>query len=136
MAAGARTDIPAAMGAWIDWGDEVNLTLPWPPSVNRMWRNVNGKTLLAADGRRYREEVLWKVKAHSGRFITPVRVIIMAWYPDRRRRDIDNILKAPLDALTHAGVWSDDSLIECLSIEKAGYSQHEPRLDITIQEIA
>lgn len=113
----------------------MNLTLPWPPSINRYWRNVNGRTIMAADGRRYREEVLWKVNNLTGKFVTPVSVEILAWYPDKRRRDIDNVLKAPLDALTHAGVWSDDSLIESLSIRKAGYSQPEPRLEIEIKEL-
>lgn len=115
---------------------EMKLILPWPPSVNRMWRNVSGRSILSADGRRYREEVLWKVKDSHGSFVTPLSVEILAWYPDRRRRDIDNVMKAPLDALTHAGIWTDDSLIESLSITKAGYSQHEPRLEIMIREIA
>jgi crossover junction endodeoxyribonuclease RusA len=38
--------------------------------------------------------------------------------PDRRRRDLDNLLKALLDALQHAGVYADDSLIDRLSVEK------------------
>jgi crossover junction endodeoxyribonuclease RusA len=33
-----------------------------------------------------------------------------------RRRDLDNLLKAPLDALTHAGVYVDDHLIVDLRI--------------------
>jgi crossover junction endodeoxyribonuclease RusA len=32
--------------------------------------------------------------------------------PDRRRRDLDNILKALLDSLSHAGVIEDDSLFD------------------------
>lgn len=113
----------------------MNLTLPWPPSVNRMWRNVNGRTIIAAEGRRYRDEVLWKLAGSTGRFKTGIQVSIQAWYPDKRRRDIDNVLKAPLDAMTHAGIWDDDSLIEFLSIRKAGYDQHNPRLEIEIREM-
>lgn len=135
MAESARGNDAGTVAARADPGGPVKLTLPWPPSVNRYWRNVNGRTIMAADGRRYREEVLWKTGASSGSFTTPVSVVILAWYPDRRRRDIDNILKAPLDALTHAGIWSDDSLIESLSIRKAGYSQPSPRLEIEIIEI-
>lgn len=30
------------------------LTLPWPPSVNRYWRAVNGRNILSAEGRAYR----------------------------------------------------------------------------------
>lgn len=32
--------------------------------------------------------------------------------PDARRRDIDNYNKALFDALTHAGIWEDDSRAE------------------------
>lgn len=34
--------------------------------------------------------------------------------PDRRRRDIDNGCKAVFDALTHAGVWKDDSQVKLM----------------------
>lgn len=60
----------------------------------------------------------------------PVNVSIDAFYPDRRLRDIDNILKALLDALTRAGMWDHDSQVEALSIRKAGLGQHNPRLEI------
>ena len=45
-----------------------------------------------------------------------VAVRIEAQPPDRRVRDLDNLLKAPLDALTHAGLWVDDSQIDELTI--------------------
>ena len=38
--------------------------------------------------------------------------------PDNRRRDIDNVQKALLDALQHGGAYADDSQIVRLSIEK------------------
>ena len=38
--------------------------------------------------------------------------------PDKRRRDIDNLTKVPLDALTHAAVWEDDSQIDELYIRR------------------
>ncbi len=37
-----------------------------------------------------------------------------AFPPDRRRRDLDNLLKSVLDALEHAGVYADDSQIDLL----------------------
>lgn len=38
--------------------------------------------------------------------------------PDRRARDLDNTVKAVQDALTHAGVWLDDSQIDRLLVER------------------
>jgi crossover junction endodeoxyribonuclease RusA len=48
-----------------------------------------------------------------------VRVEIIAAMPDRRRRDLDNIQKAILDALTHAGVWEDDSQVDDIRVFRA-----------------
>ena len=50
-------------------------------------------------------------------------VKISAYPPDRRRRDLDNILKATLDSLTHAAVIEDDSLIDDLRIVRKSLVQ-------------
>jgi Holliday junction resolvase RusA-like endonuclease len=41
--------------------------------------------------------------------------------PDRRVRDIDNYLKCVFDALTHAGVWKDDSQVKRLYVDWSIY---------------
>ena len=43
---------------------------------------------------------------------------ILAKPPDRRRRDLDNILKALLDSIVHAGVIEDDSQIDEIQITR------------------
>ena len=96
----------------------IEITLPWPPSVNTYWRNFDGRMIISARGREYRETVgdqmiLQKqVKHFTGR----LRVEIEAFRPDKRRRDLDNLLKATLDGLAHAGVYEDDSQIVDLRI--------------------
>jgi crossover junction endodeoxyribonuclease RusA len=96
----------------------LSLHLPWPPSINHYWRRVGAKTLISREGRRFREEVVAKISQRKVRAISgPVRVHILACRPDKRRRDIDNILKSLLDALGHAGVYEDDSQIWKLSVE-------------------
>ncbi|WP_019933872.1 RusA family crossover junction endodeoxyribonuclease [Oceanimonas smirnovii] len=102
----------------------ISLELPWPPSTNQIWRNVavKGKprTLLSKSGRDYRALVARTVLAQRGnkQLAGRVRVDVVAQAPDRRARDLDNILKATLDALTHAGVWQDDSQIDRLLVER------------------
>ena len=114
-----RDDVPR-VGA--NQGREGEITLPWPPSINHYWkRSKNGMMHISAEGIAFREAVHWQVlkqcplKSLEG----DLSVDIEAFMPDRRRRDLDNILKALLDAITHAGVWLDDSQIVDLRIRKA-----------------
>ena len=62
-----------------------------------------------------------------------IRLTIEAWRPDNRKRDLDNLLKAPLDALTHAGVYMDDHLIVDLRIFWA--EDQAGKLKVKIEEI-
>lgn len=96
----------------------LNITLPWPPSVNTYWRTVNGRMLISADGRAYRTAVMNQVliQRKQMHFDGPLRLTIEAHRPDNRRRDLDNLFKATLDALAHAGVYEDDSQIKDLRI--------------------
>lgn len=96
----------------------ITLTLPWPPSVNRYWRTFQGRMIISAEGREYRKAVADQVLIQRGakHYEGKLKVVIEAWRPDKRRRDLDNLLKAVLDSLTHAGVWADDGLIIDLRI--------------------
>ena len=113
----------------------IELTLPFPPSVNTYWRNFNGRMLISKKGREYRKAVADQVLIQKGakHYQGKVKMTIEAWRPDERKRDLDNLLKAPLDALTHAGVYMDDQLIVDLRIfwaeDKGG------KLKIKIEEV-
>ena len=83
-----------------------------------MWR---GRMVISKRGRAYRESVRSAVRATEANAFPidgPLRVRIEAFPPDRRRRDLDNLLKAIGDSLEHAGVYRDDSQIVWLLIEK------------------
>ena len=99
------------------------MTLPWPPSVNSYWRHptkgaLAGRHLISEEGRHYRKYIsdLVFVNRLSFNLTGRLSIHIDAYPPDRRRRDLDNILKALLDALTHARVIEDDSCIDDLRI--------------------
>lgn len=117
------------------------ITLPFPPSVNALFVNRRG-------GRaRTKAYDAWIVEAgtqlltqrpmkHEG----PVTVAITVGLPDKRNRDLDNLLKPLLDLLVRHQVIQDDSVkylkaisigiddsewkgaaIEIISAEEAGY---------------
>lgn len=93
--------------------------LPYPPSVNHYWRRVGDRTLISREGRKFRKRVVARLARRvaepmSGR----VAVHVIAHPPDRRRRDLDNAMKALLDALGHGGVYEDDGQIDRLEIER------------------
>lgn len=95
-------------------------TLPYPPSVNRIWRRVGNKTLLSADGRQYHERVESMVALLLTRNAVPpaphaVRLSFVL--PDRRKRDLDNVLKAILDPVYRA-FRLDDSVITRIEATK------------------
>ena len=104
----------------------IEMTLPWPPSVNSYWRHPSsgalaGRNLISEQGRAYRSEVVAHAilqrmvnSALSGR----LAIEIQAFPPDKRRRDLDNILKALLDSITHAGIIEDDSQFDAIAIAR------------------
>lgn len=103
----------------------IELKLPWPPSVNHYWRHPSrgplaGRHIISEKGRAYRAEVMARVLQARIQAQKPERlaVTIGAFPPDRRKRDLDNLLKSLLDALVHACVIADDGLIDRLSIER------------------
>ncbi len=97
----------------------VELELPFPPSMNHYYRRVGPRTLISREGRAYRERVC-SVLAELGVREVPGRLAlaIEAYPPDRRRRDLDNLIKALADALEHGGAYRDDSQIDLLAIAR------------------
>ena len=57
------------------------------------------------------------------------------WTPDRRKRDIDNILKIILDGLVSVGALDDDTItvVRKLSGEWMGVDKENPRVEVTVR---
>lgn len=101
------------------------LSLPWPPSVNHYYQRTPRGTTISAAGLAFRRTVASTVMVHRAKanvaraplaipYACRLGVTIEAFPPDRRARDLDNLNKALLDALTNAGVWVDDEQIDAL----------------------
>lgn len=94
-------------------------TLPYPPSVNHYLARTRRGFRTTEKTRIFKKECACRVRsATKERFIGPVIVEILANPPDLVRRDLDNLLKVTLDAMTTAGVWEDDSQVDRLSIQR------------------
>jgi Holliday junction resolvase RusA-like endonuclease len=97
----------------------IEIDLPYPPSINHYWRRVGPRTLISREGRRFRQRVLAILADRCVQpLVGPLAVEVEAFPPDNRRRDIDNIQKALLDALQHGSAYADDSQIVHLVIDK------------------
>lgn len=99
----------------------IELELPYPPTINHYYGvKAKGGKYIKDKGRTFRLSVLFIVrKANAGTNISgPIELEIDAYPPDNRKRDLDNINKALLDALENASVFKDDSQIVKLTSTK------------------
>ena len=111
----------------------IRFELPFPPSMNHYWRRVGARTLISKKGREYRAAVEAIIRGLGhGIFDGPLGILIEAYPPDRRRRDLDNLLKAPLDAMQSAGLYVDDYQIDHIDLRRGGCVDGG-KLSITIQ---
>jgi crossover junction endodeoxyribonuclease RusA len=95
----------------------MQVSIPFPPSVNHYWRHVGGRVYISDRGMAYRQAVGFACLGMQP-LTGEVAVIIEVTAPDRRRRDLDNLLKASLDALS-GWLWHDDAQIADLHIRWA-----------------
>ena len=119
--------------------DTINLRLPYPPSVNHYYVRTNKGMAIKPEGKWYREQVgfLVAIARLPRKFLgnEKVQVTIHAFTPDRIPRDVDNILKCLLDALTDAHVWGNDKQVYDLHITKDYDTKKKGYVEVTVSEI-
>ena len=98
----------------------LSLVLPWPPSVNRIWRAVAGRVVLSESARKY---AVTCANALPTGPVDPLRgrlqVVMTLQAPAalaNRCYYIANREKHVFDVLTRQRVWVDDSQIDGLMI--------------------
>lgn len=116
----------------------MHLRLPYPPTVNTYWRHVvmggkHPRVLISAEGREYKQAVgdAWVAQGMGGRQPLQGRVHArLCFYRPRKVGDLDNLLKAPLDALKGLAFNDDSQLVE-IHAERHDDKAH-PRLEIDL----
>ena len=102
--------------------DSHTITLPYPQSLNTLYRFYRGHMILTKEGHTYKKTIGWMYKAAKlpkhpkGKDIA---VLMNVWVPDKRRRDIMNLEKIVSDGLSGVA-YDDDSQIVDYRIVKRG----------------
>jgi len=117
----------------------ITIVLPYPPSVNSLWRIFKppkggpARIIISKKGREYRKRVAECVLLAGSPTIGDARlhVDIQLYPPDKRKRDLDNVRKAVNDSLEAAGVFNNDEQIDSDSGKKHPKDK-DPRLVVTV----
>jgi len=114
--------------------NEIRIILPYPPSVNRLWRTT--KTGGMYSSKPYKDWVKhaeWALQGQvKGKQITGEYTLeIVAVKPDKRRRDLGNLEKAVSDLLQKAKVIEDDYLCQDIHLR---WAKSGPECLILIKE--
>ena len=99
--------------------EEIKLSLPYPPSVNRLWRaSAGGRMYRSKEYNDWRDAAGWAISSQAkgkgikGEYILEIRAV----KPDKRRRDLGNLEKAISDLLQEVKVIEDDCLCQDIHI--------------------
>lgn len=94
----------------------ISIILPYPPSVNKAFRNLaGGGRARSKNYNAWRKEAqLEIVRQRPGKLQGPYKLTIEAGKPDNRKRDLDNLIKPCSDILVLAGIIRDDS--DCVEV--------------------
>lgn len=97
----------------------MRVRLPFPPTINHYYGRDrrNGHAYLTKRAHVFRKQVALVV-ASEPKFGTAKLAILVEAYPPRDVGDIDNLLKPLLDALEHAGVFTNDKQVDDLRITR------------------
>lgn len=105
----------------IDLSDGIDFIVGWPPSINNYYARTRRGVYIKAKGKQYRISVAEDLQEQIGSLVSisdEVFLSVILYPPDKRVRDLDNHMKALLDAITISGLWDDDRLVSQLYIYK------------------
>lgn len=104
----------------------IRYNLPFPPSVNNLFANGKKGRFRTDKYETWRTLAGQEIMAQGRKRLKgAVSMSVLAVRPDKRKRDLSNLLKAIEDLLVDMGVIEDDSLIERISIQWADADQYE-----------
>lgn len=99
---------------------EVVFNLPYPMSisVNNIWKRSKQGIYVNPKAKKYREEVYYCTRNIETFDQKDLEIEIKMFPPDKRTRDVDNILKSIFDAIQYAKIINSDYQIRKALIER------------------
>jgi Holliday junction resolvase RusA-like endonuclease len=124
--------------------NKLEITLELPVSLNHIYttNQFTYQRVLNSQGRKWMDDCIWllKDKIISLREITcsfnRVKIDIKFYFPDERRRDLDNYLKLTHDILVKSSLIKDDNWRIIKEERLRGFlDRKNPRMEMIITEI-
>lgn len=108
--------------------------LPWPPTVNNYYTVARGRKIISTKGRKFKADCNYFIHKLPDPIKGEIKLVVSVCMPDKRRRDLDNLLKPILDVLGQYGVYEDDSQIVDLQIKKVDGEKGDVLIEIMEME--
>ena len=108
----------------------ITLVLPYPPTVNHMYRRARGHLALTPEALAFRHAVRMIAMVQGVQPITGPVAVFLDVYRPRRRGDLDNILKATIDALQSLA-YHDDQQVEQITAQRYE-DKRAPRVEVSV----
>lgn len=86
----------------------IAVTIPLPPSTNRLYIRTRSGVTCAPEYKRWKHEAGWTIKAQRIKPLECERYCFELTAPARMRSDADNIIKPALDIFVSLGLIPDD----------------------------
>jgi crossover junction endodeoxyribonuclease RusA len=123
----------------------LSLRLPLPPGVNNQYATVNGRRILSAEARRFKEEVGNRLQSlrFSGHLPDNLLVAFRAGYlslfidfyfATPMKRDLDGGLKVMQDALCESLGINDNRVVDIHLVKRI--DPRNPRIEVQIETIS
>lgn len=111
----------------------IRLSLPYPPSANRYWRNFRGRVVVSEEAEVFKRRVA-DLCEHAG--IVPVegRVgITLDVFRPRKSGDLDNSIKVCLDAIQGWAYLNDNQVVTLIAHRED--DKTNPRVEVQVWEV-